>query len=107
MMHLQSYSAGPRSSFYSQHDADADINDNFHQLLINFSVDVNGLTDLSFARIWSSPSHFGARATFQTKDRVTSYLVVRDVGAKESGLYRCDSYTKTLKSKIIINTCST
>ena len=57
-------------------------------MLINFSVDVNGLTDLSFARIWSSPSHFGGRATFQTKDRVTSYLVVRDVGPKESGLYR-------------------
>ena len=57
-------------------------------ILINFSVDVKGLTDLSFARRWSSPNHFGSRATFESKDRITSYLIVRDVQEGESGLYR-------------------
>ena len=57
-------------------------------ILINFSVDVKGLTDLSFARRWSSPNHFGSRATFESKDRITSYLVVRDVKEGESGVYR-------------------
>ena len=52
------------------------------------SVDVNGLTDLSFARIWSSPSHFGERATFQTQDRLTSLLIVNNIRGNESGLYR-------------------
>ena len=52
------------------------------------SVDVNGLTDLSFARIWSSPRHFGDRATFQTQDRRTSLLIVNNIRGNESGLYR-------------------
>ena len=56
--------------------------------MIVCSVDVNGLTDLSFARIWSSPSHFGERATFQTKDRLTSLLIVNNIRGNESGLYR-------------------
>ena len=56
--------------------------------MIVCSVDVNGLTDLSFARIWSSPSHFGERATFLTKDRLTSLLIVNNIRGNESGLYR-------------------
>jgi len=54
-----------------------------------FSVDVNGLTDLSFARIWSSPNHFGNRAMFKTKDRISSILIVTNIQQKEAGLYRC------------------
>jgi len=54
-----------------------------------FSVEVGGLTDLSLARPWSSPSHFGERATFRTKDRFTSLLTVKDIKGNESGLYRC------------------
>ena len=54
----------------------------------NYSVEVGGLKDLSLARPWSSPSHFGERAQFRTRDRFTSLLTVKDIKGNESGLYR-------------------
>lgn len=43
---------------------------------------------MSLARPWSSPSHFGERAQFRTRDRFTSLLTVKDIRGNESGLYR-------------------